>query len=109
MGAQVCGKQVLYDRERVLQPLLREIALARQLSSSPLLIAWLENPDDLLAEYHGLRELERYRENFAGHNYFWPYCTTATTTTTTPKMNFPVSRCATGSAPPTPPIAGSTT
>jgi diguanylate cyclase (GGDEF)-like protein len=63
-------KQVLYDRERVLQPLLREIALARQLSSSPLLIAWLENPDDLLAEYHGLRELERYRENFAGHNYF---------------------------------------
>ncbi|MET3999884.1 diguanylate cyclase [Marinobacterium sp. MBR-109] len=63
-------KQVLYDKERVLQPLLREIVLARQLSSSPVLIEWLEDPDNILAEYHGLMELERYRESFTDSNYF---------------------------------------
>jgi len=63
-------KQVLYDKERVLQPLLREIVLARQLSSSPVLIDWLEDPNNILAEYHGLMELERYRESFTDSNYF---------------------------------------
>ena len=63
-------KQVLYDKERVLQPLLREIVLSRQLSSSPLLIEWLEEPDNILAEYQGLMELERYRESFTDSNYF---------------------------------------
>jgi len=63
-------KQVLYDKERVLQPLLREIVLARQMASSPVLIEWLENPDDILAEARGLMELERYRESFTDGNYF---------------------------------------
>lgn len=63
-------KQVLYDKERVLQPLLREIVLARQLSSSPVLIEWLEDPANILAEYRGLMELERYRESFTDGNYF---------------------------------------
>lgn len=64
-------KQVLYDKERVLQSLLREIVLARQMSSSPVLIEWLENPDDILAEARGLMELERYRESFTDRNYFF--------------------------------------
>lgn len=54
----------------MLQPLLREIVLARQLSSSPVLIDWLEDPNNILAEYHGLMELERYRESFTDSNYF---------------------------------------
>jgi len=63
-------KQVLYDKERVLQSLLREIVLARQMASSPVLIEWLESPDDMLAEAQGLMELERYRESFTYGNYF---------------------------------------
>lgn len=54
----------------MLQPLLREIVLARQMASSPVLIEWLENPDDMLAEARGLMELERYRESFTDGNYF---------------------------------------
>lgn len=63
-------KQVLYDKERVLQPLLREIVLARQLASSPILLEWLQSPEDIVLEYRGLRELERYREAFRNGNYF---------------------------------------
>jgi len=63
-------KQVLYDKERVLQSLLREIVLARQMASSPVLTEWLETPDDMLAEAQGLMELERYRESFTYGNYF---------------------------------------
>lgn len=63
-------KQVLYDKERVLQPLLREIVLARQLASSPVVLDWLQTPDDIVLEYQGLRELERYRQAFRNGNYF---------------------------------------
>jgi len=61
---------VLYDKERVLQPLLREIVLARQLASSPVVLEWLQTPDDIVLEYQGLRELERYRQAFRNGNYF---------------------------------------
>ncbi len=63
-------KQVRYDKQRVLQPLLREIVLARQLASSPLLLEWLQKPDDVVLEYRALAELERYREVFEDSNYF---------------------------------------
>lgn len=63
-------KQVRYDKQRVLQPLLREVVLARQLASSPLLLEWLQNPDDILLEYRALGELERYRNAFRDGNYF---------------------------------------
>ncbi len=63
-------KQVLYDKERVLQPLLREIVLARQLASSPVVLDWLQQPDDIVQEYQALRELERYRQAFRNGNYF---------------------------------------
>lgn len=63
-------KQVRYDKQRVLQPLLREIVLARQLASSPLLLEWLQNPDDIVLEYRALAELERYRDAFEDSNYF---------------------------------------
>ena len=63
-------KQVRYDKQRVLQPILREIVLARQLASSPLIIEWLQNPDDIVLEYRALMELERYRGAFKDSNYF---------------------------------------
>ncbi|GAA0694938.1 hypothetical protein GCM10009104_23110 [Marinobacterium maritimum] len=63
-------KQVRYDKQRVLQPLLREIVLARQLASSPLLLEWLQKPDDIVLEYRALAELERYRDAFEDNNYF---------------------------------------
>lgn len=37
-------KQVLYDKLRMMQPILREIALSRQLANSPLIRAWHASP-----------------------------------------------------------------
>ena len=39
-------KQVLYDKVRMMQPILREIALSRQLANSQQIKDWARNPDD---------------------------------------------------------------
>ena len=39
-------KQVLYDKARTLQPILREIALSRQLANSQQIREWSRKPDD---------------------------------------------------------------
>ncbi len=69
-AAHYAEKQVLYDKGRALQPLLREIALSRQLASSPQILAWGRRPDDPELIQHGIAELESFRSNFAEHNYF---------------------------------------
>lgn len=63
-------KQVLYDKERTLQPILREVALARQLANSQYIREWSRQPDDGEATRHAVAEMESYRQNFQDHNYF---------------------------------------
>lgn len=63
-------KQVLYDKARTLQPLLREIALSRQLANAPALKVWARAPGDPVLMREAIQELERYRLNFAERNYF---------------------------------------
>lgn len=63
-------KQVLYDKERTLQPILREVALARQLANSQYIREWSRQPDDDEATRHAVAEMESYRQNFQDHNYF---------------------------------------
>lgn len=63
-------KQMLYDKERTLQPILREIALARQFASSPLLRKWAQHPEDASLAEAALEEMERYRELFSDRCYF---------------------------------------
>lgn len=63
-------KQVLYDKSRTLQPILREVALSRQMAYSPYLVEWAHDPDNTLKEQRALAEMERFRQNFADHSYF---------------------------------------
>ncbi|MBP9903958.1 MAG: diguanylate cyclase [Rhodoferax sp.] len=63
-------KQVLYDKLRMMQPILREIALSRQLANSPLIRAWARQPDDVDLTRRALVELESFRANFADQSYF---------------------------------------
>ncbi len=63
-------KQVLYDKSRTLQPLLREIALSRQLADSPRLHALAHKPDDPAVLREALAEMESYRRNFSDNSYF---------------------------------------
>ncbi len=64
-------RQVQFDKQRILAPLLREIALARQLAMEPALLAAAENASDAARMVDALEVLERYRENFRAQNYFF--------------------------------------
>jgi len=63
-------KQVLYDKVRMMQPILREIALSRQLANSQLIKDWARQPDDAQLTRRALVELETFRANFTDHSYF---------------------------------------
>ncbi|WP_216821654.1 GGDEF domain-containing protein [Uliginosibacterium sp. TH139] len=63
-------KQVLYDRSRTLQPILREVALSRQMADSPALLEWARDPDSPRKKARALDEMERFRQNFTDHSYF---------------------------------------
>lgn len=63
-------RQALYDKNRTLQPILRELAISRQLASSSIIIDWASNPDDPITTQKALKELESYRLNFRDQNYF---------------------------------------
>ena len=63
-------KQVLYDKGRTLQPILREVALSRQLASSQPIREWARKPDDVPLTRRAVKEMENFRQNFQDHSYF---------------------------------------
>lgn len=63
-------KQVLYDKSRTLQPILREIALARQLASSIEIREWARKPESERLAKRALAELETFRTSFRDKSYF---------------------------------------
>jgi diguanylate cyclase (GGDEF)-like protein len=63
-------KQVLYDKSRLLQPIVREIALSRQFANSQELRNWARNPGDSALTKRAISEMESFRLNFADHSYF---------------------------------------
>lgn len=69
-GRRLAEKQVLYDKARTLQPLMREIALARQMAESGPIRAWLRDPGNAALAKPALAEMESYRRNFRDRNYF---------------------------------------
>lgn len=69
-GNQFSQRQVLYDKYRTLTPLLREIALARQMATEPAIIDMALREHDPEIRRHGIAAMERYRFNFRDHSYF---------------------------------------
>lgn len=63
-------KQVLYDKGRTLQPILREVALSRQMASSQPIREWARKPDDAALTRRALSEMENFRQNFQDRSYF---------------------------------------
>lgn len=63
-------KQALYDKSRTLQPILREIALARQLANSQNIREWARHPGNRKNTRSAIAEMESFRQNFQGQNYF---------------------------------------
>ncbi|WP_260291932.1 GGDEF domain-containing protein [Sedimenticola hydrogenitrophicus] len=63
-------KQALYDKSRTLQPILREVALARQLAHSQYIREWTRKPDDPERSRRAITEMESFRQSFHDQNYF---------------------------------------
>ncbi len=63
-------KQVLYNKARALQPILREMALSRQFARSPHIIDWARTPDDPKLKARAIEEMESYRLTFTDNSYF---------------------------------------
>ncbi len=69
-GQRVVGIQVRYDSARLLQPIEREIALAKQMAQSQVLKRWARSPEDPELHAQALAEMENYRQNFRDHSFF---------------------------------------
>ncbi|MEY4757261.1 MAG: hypothetical protein RJA34_2159 [Pseudomonadota bacterium] len=63
-------KQVRYDKSRTLQPILREVALSRQLAQSQYIRDWAHQPDDPELTRRAIAEMESFRLNFQDRSYF---------------------------------------
>jgi len=68
---QFSQRQVQFDKHRTLMPLIREIALARQLAVEPSIILMAKNDQDARAKKNAIAVLERYRNNFRDQSYFF--------------------------------------
>lgn len=62
-------KQLFFDKNRALQPILQEIAVATQLIEEPSIIQMAIDPSPE-AYQKGLETLEKYRLTFQDHSYF---------------------------------------
>lgn len=70
-ATQFSQRQVQFDKHRTLMPLIREIALARQLAVEPALIKMAKNENDAKTRQQAMAVLERYRTNFRDQSYFF--------------------------------------
>ncbi len=71
IGRSVVERQAMFDRERILSPLRTEIALAKKLADSPLLVDWALNEQNPALRKAALAELESYRRQFRDGSFFF--------------------------------------
>lgn len=69
-GANIADIQVRYDSARLLQNIEREVGLAHQMTDSDIIQKWARHPQDDGLKAAAIAEMERFRHNFAGRNYF---------------------------------------
>ncbi len=71
IGTLLAEKQILFDRYRGLESLMREVSLAETAARSPAIISWARSEDDPARAERGLAELEHYRTSFKDRSYFF--------------------------------------
>lgn len=71
LGTLFAEKQILYDRYRGLEALMREVSLAEMLARSPVLREWAADEDNPEKRVRGLKELEHFRLAFKDRSYFF--------------------------------------
>lgn len=71
LGSLFAEKQVLFDRYRGLETLMREVSLAETLGRAPAMRAWAADEFSPEKKAHGIAELEHYRKSFKDGSAFF--------------------------------------
>jgi diguanylate cyclase (GGDEF)-like protein len=71
LGRLFAEKQILFDRYRGLEALMREVSLAETIARSPAVRGWAREEADPAKAARGLAELEHYRLSFRDRSYFF--------------------------------------
>jgi len=71
LGTLFAEKQILYDRSRGLEALMREVALAETLARSPVVMDWARDEANVAKHTRAIAELEHYRMAFRDKSYFF--------------------------------------
>ena len=71
LGEEFATQYALRQKDRLLAPIQRELALSRHLADSPLLKRWARDEEDPALKAAALAELDNYRRHFADHSYFF--------------------------------------
>jgi diguanylate cyclase (GGDEF)-like protein len=71
IGTLFAEKQILFDRYRGLESLMREVSLAETAARSPAIIDWARDEASPEKAARGLAELEHYRTSFKDRSYFF--------------------------------------
>ena len=71
LGEEFATQYALRQKDRLLVPIQRELALSRHLADSPLLKRWARDEEDPALKAAALAELDNYRRHFADHSYFF--------------------------------------
>ncbi len=70
LGEAFARNATQFNKQRLLTPVARELALSQRLADSQTLHLWLNNPSDSKARQLFFREAEGYRKAFSDHSYF---------------------------------------
>ena len=70
LGSEFARNFTLLNRERILAPVSREMALSKRLAGSHMIRQWLADEANPEMKALALRELEGYRTDFSGKSYF---------------------------------------
>jgi len=70
LGTSLARNLTLLNRERILSPVLRELALSVRLAQSQSVREWLLDESNAAKKTLALREAESFRQNFADRSYF---------------------------------------
>jgi len=69
-GERFVKKQVIFDKNRTLLPIMREVALAKKMAEDPEILQMARNENDPVSVQKGIDALEYYRLKFADRSYF---------------------------------------
>ncbi|MEJ6949835.1 hypothetical protein [Natronospora cellulosivora (SeqCode)] len=71
IGRDYAVEYALKEKNRLMAPIQKEIALSRKMADSPLLIKWAKNEKDTVLREMALQELENFRKHFSDQRYFF--------------------------------------